>query len=445
MTIGIIGGGVMGLVIGSKLSRQGYSVHVMESASQLGGLATWFDYNEFIWDKFYHVILANDQHILGLINELGLSKKVHWASTKTGFLWEGKYISMNNHWELLTFPALNLYQKVRLVAGILACQFLQNPDNLHRLKADKWLSKVFGKGVYNTIWDPLLESKFGSLKKEIPASIMYSTIMRYRSTRNSSSGKESMGYLSGGLKVLIERLREEIIDHGGKVSCNCLVTSITEEESFINVVTSKESFHFDKLINTLPTFMFQKIAPNISGLYAQQRKPHFLGVICLSLVLKEAFSPYYVTNLIDKGFPFTGIIEPSNVASLTEFKGKHLLMLPRYDVPTSTWFDKTDQQIKDIFIEKLESIYPNVRSIILESFVNRAKIVQALWIDSAPTNTQPRKSEDGRIWIVNSELAPGHALSNNGIIEIASNAVAEFTTAGFNAERASPFVPPFGK
>ncbi len=427
MTIGIIGGGVMGLVMALKLSREGHQVHVMESETQLGGLATWFDYKDFVWDKFYHVILSSDTHLTGLIEELNLTDHLHWTSTKTGFLWNKKHISMNNHWELITFPALNIYQKVRLVGGILACQYLQDPEKLHSVKADKWLQSVFGKGVYKTIWEPLLESKFGALKHSIPASIMCSTITRYRSTRNSSSGKETMGYLSGGLKVLIEKLQEEILANGGTIDCNCKVSSIDDSsKDFIAVTTSLGIFKFDQLINTLPTFVLQKIAPDIKGLYKHQSKPHFLGVICLSLVLKKAFSPYYVTNLIDKGFPFTGIIEPSNVAGEKEFNGKHLLMLPRYDIPTSPWFDKSDQEIKDVFIDKLSKNWPDFKENVLHSFVQRARLVQAIWIDSAPAYTEPQISEDGRIWSVNSELAKGHTLSNNGIIEIASKASKDY-------------------
>lgn len=427
MKVGIIGGGVMGLVIALRLSRSGYSVHVMESESQLGGLATWFDYRQFIWDKFYHVILSSDKFLLDLIDELSIKEQLSWTQTKTGFLWHGSYISMNDYWELLTFPALNPYQKLRLVLGILACQFWPNPDKLQEKKSTEWLSSVFGKGVYSTIWEPLLESKFGTLKDKIPASIMYSTINRYKSTRDSSSGKEMMGYLQGGQRQLIQTLEKEILAHDGKISCNCKVTTINDQNNdSILVEANSDKYIFDSVINTLPTFLFRKIAPNIKDFSTTQKLPQFLGVICLSLVLKKQFSPYYVTNLIDKGYPFTGIIEPSNVARPEEFNGKHLLMLPRYDIPTSPWFDKSEEEIRSIFIEKLRTICPEISDLILESFVNRARLVQALWIDSPAPYTEPQKSADGRIWTINSELAKGHVLSNNGIVEIANKGANQF-------------------
>lgn len=416
MTVGIIGGGVMGLVIALRLSQKGIPVHVIESEKQLGGLATWFNYHYFVWDKFYHVILRSDQYLINLIDELGLSNSLRWTPTKTGFLWHGSYISMNNHWELLNFPALNAYEKFRLICGILACQFSKSPENI---KATEWLSSLFGKGVYNTIWEPLLESKFGTLKDQIPASIMHSTITRYKSTRKSSSGQETMGYLQGGLRTLIDKLEQQIVANGGKISLNCKVSSISEDKNLI-VKCNDTTFEFEKIINTLPTSIFKRISNGIPWNLDGKKTPQFLGVICLSLVLKQQFSPYYVTNLIDRGFPFTGVIEPSNVASENEFNGDHLLMLPRYDLPDSSWFDKSDEEIKQLFMENLRKIRPDIENLILDSFVNRARLVQALWINSSPPVSQEQKSPDGRIWSINSELAKGHVLSNNGIVEIAT-------------------------
>ncbi|MBE7559832.1 FAD-dependent oxidoreductase [bacterium] len=90
MKVGIIGGGTMGLALAHRLARQGCAVTVLEAAPQVGGLATWFDYGDFVWDKFYHVICRSDSHLLGLIDELGIGDKVKWSHTRTGFLWRGK-------------------------------------------------------------------------------------------------------------------------------------------------------------------------------------------------------------------------------------------------------------------------------------------------------------------------------------------------------------------
>ncbi|MFN4174329.1 MAG: FAD-dependent oxidoreductase, partial [Parachlamydiaceae bacterium] len=179
MKIGILGGGMMGFAMGYRLSKLGHEVTILEAAPQIGGLSTWADFGDFTWDKYYHVILKSDASLLKLIEELNLSDKLFWAATKTGFLWEGKHVSMSNGLEFLTFPPLNLFDKARLGFGILYNYSIKDAKQLNGKKASDWLRSVFGNKVYETIWEPLLESKFGSLKDKIPAHIIWSTLKRY--------------------------------------------------------------------------------------------------------------------------------------------------------------------------------------------------------------------------------------------------------------------------
>ncbi len=259
MKIGIIGGGVMGCVLAYRLSQKGYEVHLVESAHQLGGLSTWFNYGDFIFDKYYHVILKSDNHLLDLIHTLQLSSHLHWQETKTGFLWKGRYISMSNHWEFLKFPALNLFQKFRLGAGIIWNNSVSNPRQLDGYTAQAWLTKIFGKSVYDTIWDPLLESKFGILKNEIPGTIIWSTMRRYASTRSKGDGKEWMGHLKGGgLKVLLEKLAGEISKKNGQFHLNTKVESIGyDDQRNVRVQCADKTLIFDRVISTVPSTLLE--------------------------------------------------------------------------------------------------------------------------------------------------------------------------------------------
>ena len=414
---------MMGLALGYRLSKKGYQVHILEAEEQIGGLSTWFDYGDFTWDKYYHVILKSDSHLLGLIDELGLTEKLIWTPTKTGFLWRGKLISMSNYWEFLKFPALNFFQKLRLGFGILYSQYFVKPKNLESIPAKTWLKRVFGKGVFEVIWEPLLESKFGVLKDQVPATIIASTLNRYYSTRDKGGGKEWMGHLKGsGLKPLFEALEKEIVKRGGKVECHAAVKSIDDSDpKSLSVETAKGSYQFDTLYSTLPTAILQRIAPNLHFEAVSSKKPKFLGVIRLALVLKRSLSPYYVTNLIDRGNPYTGIIEVSALTLSEELQGKHLVMIPRYDVPDSEWFMKSDEEVKQSFISSIEKSWPNIEEEIIHSYVHRAPVVQALWIDSPPDTQYPAHTKDGRILSINAELAGRDTLNNNALVGVANH------------------------
>lgn len=417
----------MGSVLGYKLTKRGHRVTILESAPQPGGLSTWFQFDDFVWDKYYHVILQSDEYLIGLIDELGLTSKLHWANTKTGFLWQGDLISMSNYKEFLTFPPLNFAQKVRFALGVLYNNNVTNPKKIEGTTARSYLTHVFGEKVFHTIWEPLLESKFGTLKDQIPATILWSTMKRYATTRNKGDGQEYMGHLKGGgLIVLFEELYKHIRDGKGEILTNQKVIGVNHLNEGVEVKTEDKTHKFDQLISTIPTALLQKIAPQIQDLYPSSPKPRFLGVIRLALVLKRSLSPYYVTNLIDKGNPFTGIIEVSRLGDSVEFNNHHFVMLPRYDIPSSEWFDKGDDEIKRVFIDHLKKSFPDIEDNILKSFIHREKIVQALWIDSPPPNEKAAHTPDRRIWNVNNELAGHSTLNNNCVVKVANRLMEEW-------------------
>lgn len=436
MRIGIIGGGVMGLALGRRLALAGHETVVLESAPQVGGLATWHDYGPFTWDQYYHVICRQDADLLGLIRELGLEREMRWTETKTGFLWNGRLLSMSGRMEFLRFPALSLVDKVRLAAGIVRCQRIGDPAPLERAKASDWLRGVFGNRVYETIWEPLLKSKFGVLKDQIPATIMWATIKRYYEARGGGGGPERMGFLRGGLKTLFTALVRDIEDRGGRIRCSSPVISAHENGAGCVVETTEDRYEFDRVVGTVPSALLRKMAPGAEGLFAEapDGQPVFLGVVCMALVLKRRLSPFYITNLIQSGFPFTGIIEVSNLTGPEELEGHHLVMLPRYETPDSEWFAKTSGEIAETFLSSLEGVWPGLREHLVRYEVHRAKRVQAIWLETPPpADFRPGSTPSGLIWNVNAELAGRDTLNNNAIVRTANRAAELFLASAAGA------------
>ena len=84
-SVGIVGGGMLGMTLALRLSQAGHRVTIIEAAPSPGGLAAPQTIGGFTWDRFYHVILLSDANLRALLDELGISSRLFWRTTRTGF------------------------------------------------------------------------------------------------------------------------------------------------------------------------------------------------------------------------------------------------------------------------------------------------------------------------------------------------------------------------
>ena len=106
---------------------------VVEREKQLGGLATWHDFGGFYWDRFYHVILPSDKHLIRFVDELGLADRLEWRRTYTGFFVDDMMYSISNNLEFLRFPLLSMISKMRLAWTMLYCARINDWKRLEKI------------------------------------------------------------------------------------------------------------------------------------------------------------------------------------------------------------------------------------------------------------------------------------------------------------------------
>ena len=101
--------------------------------------------------------------------------------------------------------------------------------------------------------------------------------------------------------------------------------------------------------------------------------------MCASLVLNRPLGGFYVTNITDDGFPFTGVIEMTALVGTETFNGKHLVYLPRYTTAEDEAWEWSDEEVVDRFLAALRLMYPDLtEDDLVEAKVSRVRHVLAV-------------------------------------------------------------------
>lgn len=352
MRIGVIGGGMTGLVLAYRLTKKGHKVTVFEK-EETGGFAGTLKVNNVSVEKYYHHIFKNETAVQDLLSELGL--EVMWISSKVGMYHKGRIADFGTPFDLLKLPFLSIFDKIRLGIFTLLVPKLSDWKKLERIPAENWLVKYLGKRTYNVIWKPLLVNKFGEHYKKVPASYVWERLRMRTTSKHNILQSENLGYIEGSFQVLIDRLKEEIVEKGGRVFENNKVVSIKES----HLSTEEGEYEFDKIISTIALPEFLKIAPKISKEYKKELQDiKYSHVECLMLLLKKSLSDYYWVNIHENKCPFDLFVEHTNLMPMKLY-GSNIVYVSSYI--TDKRYSMPEKKVLKIYTDYLKKIFPNFK------------------------------------------------------------------------------------
>jgi len=432
-TWGIIGGGMLGMTLALRLSQKGNKVTIFESADKVGGLTSSWKMQDtngesMEWDRFYHVILMSDLNTRKVLKEIGLENDLRWVETKTGFYSDGKLYSMSNLIEFFKFPPINLIDKFRLGLTIFAASKIKDWERLEQIPVEVWLKRWSGKRVFEKIWLPLLKAKLGDNYKNTSAAFIWSTIQRMYAARKSGLKKEMFGYVTGGYEKVNHCFAKHLEEIGIDIQYNSKVKSINKtSDGKIEIVTQNSSQIFDEVISTLSSRESVKIAQELTDVEKKQHNDiKYLGVICPSVLLKKSISPYYVTNITDSWPPFTGIIEMTALIDKNETKGNHLVYLPKYVNPEDELFERSEEELRKLFMNSLYKMYPNLSQNDVNFWgTSKARIVFALPTINYSKKVPKVTTSLDNYYIINSAQIINGTLNVNETIQVAESKLKE--------------------
>ncbi len=423
----IIGGGILGMRLADKIKTSSNAVSVFESYTNLGGLLSSTRLGEVSWDSFYHVILKSDTKLLSLLEEIGLKDQIEWNTTKTGFYSSGKFYSMSNVIEYLKFPLISLWSKLRLGFTILYASKIKAWEKLEQIPVDKWLKKISGEATYKKLWQPLLRAKLGENYKEVSASFIWATIQRMYAARRSGLKTEMFGYLPGGYSNILKTYQHYLVDKGLDIKTNHQLKTleVLPDGRILLKFKNGKRYVYDKVIITFPSIFIPRVCNNLP---LQEKKMHrsikYMGVICVSLLLKKPLTDYYITNIVDPGYPFTGVIEMSSLVNPEHFKGHTLVYLPKYVLAKDDYFMMPEEEIFEEFVNGLMKMHPGLsKSDIIDIKLSKARYVFALPVVDYSKKIPPVQSSLPNLYLLNSAHIVNGTLNVNETLNLAESSI----------------------
>jgi protoporphyrinogen oxidase len=429
-SVGIVGGGLLGLGIAYELASKGVQVDVYEADKRLGGLAGSTRIGGVAVDRYYHCVTTTDHKVVSLAEELGLS--IRWRPLGVGFYHDGQRCSMSTPVDVLRFPGLRIDDKARLAAFVLACGRISDHEALDEIGIEEWARAKSGNRLWERLWAPLLDSKFDGRYDDLPATYLWSRMRRTAGTR-SKGGREVMGAIEGGYQALVDRLAERIQGMGSRVHTSTPIRHIPASATgrALGVVTEEGLREHDTVVTT-------QLRPNLSGLLDHELERRlggdplrYMGIVCLVARVKKSVSPYYAINITDRRVPITSVVETTHVVDPEAVEG-HLIYVPKYVQSTSADLTRSSEDITDEFLGHVQTLFGDFRrEDVIASQVARARVAEPVHVAGVENRIPPVFAAPGLAVASSARVHPNivHGQAIAGVAEhVAGEVLARLST-----------------
>lgn len=412
MKLNIIGGGMTGLAAAYIAAKQGIKVTVIEGSDKFGGLLNTFEIGGNQLEHYYHHFFTQDAELRWLLQDLGIADKAFYKKTTMGVFRNGKIYNFNSPIDLLKFKPVGLLGKLRFgLTSIFLGKFAKWRQNEDKPTLE-WFYKWAGRDITDALWKPMLNIKFGPYANQVPLSWMIGRMAQRLGSRKE--GDESLGYIQGSWKTLIEVLLKRLEEMGVELIKNEPVEEFKIENNEIKGIKTKNlQLQGDKFLLTIPSIYFDKIKN--SSLDANGIE--YFGAVCTILELKKSFSHIYWMNVADQGFPFGGVIEHTNFIPKEQYNGSHIVYLSRYFAMSEDLAKMSNEEIKAVMIPPLKRINPEfsedwIKNVYIFKTNTAATVCDLNFSDKVPACETSTKN----LYIANmAHIYPDERSTNNSI------------------------------
>ncbi len=324
----ILGGGIAGLSAGYFLSRSNrYEIVVLEQSNVVGGLCASFAHKNFTLDygphKMYSVLPGVLDELVDLMGDRALR-----VEKKNKIFLNGRYLE----YPLKLTNLLKVLGPVDFFEILIGFAFQKVRNIFDKTKArsyEDFMIKTFGRATYQMIFEPLAEKVWGAPKSlhadmaRIRVSSLNSLHLILRLLKllpeNNETSAKYFYYPQKGFGDFAEKLKEKIIEAGGKVFTNTTIKEFHQKNSRVTNISAKtkqtsQDFACDTLISSIPLEeLLNYVSPR------EENTDKVLGARHLILVYLLVNKPKLIDEqwifFPEKKFVFSRVSEQKNMSA----------------------------------------------------------------------------------------------------------------------------------
>ncbi|MCO5118024.1 MAG: FAD-dependent oxidoreductase [Burkholderiaceae bacterium] len=430
LRIGVVGGGIAGLAAAHFLSSAGAKVTLLEASDQLGGLGTFFEYGDTSLERFYHCMLPSDDHLLGLLRDIGLERETYWKETSFGFMRGTRLYPLNTPLDLLRFDVLPWRDRFRIgLTGLWGS--MRSSKGLDDITCEAWLTRLSGRRAFDAFWKPMLQGKFGDRYGEVPALWFWT-----RFNREKGAKRERKGYIRGGYRRIASELAASVTARGGTVRLRAPVERFDlDGQGRPSLTIAGEVLEsFDQVLYTAPVSLLGRMTAGGQLAAPVGRLDSTLdmqGVVNAVLMLRRGLTRHYWVAATDDDIPFQGVVESTTLLERSDTAGVHLVYLMNYVHRSEPLFAESDVAILDRYVAGLQRLFPDLKDDdIVDRFLFRSPFVEPLYTRGYQRRKPPMSLVPGRVFLATTSQVYPEVTSWNGSTGLVRQVVDQMLAQG---------------
>jgi len=417
--VAIVGGGIGGLASAHFLAMAGARVTLYEASDQLGGLGTFFKYQDTYLERFYHCMLPTDRHLLGLLRDVGLDSDTYWKETSFGYIHGRDLYPLNTPLQLLQFSVLPFRDRLRVgLTGLWGR--LRSSDGLDDITCAQWLTRLSGRRAFDAFWRPMLEAKFGDRYDRVPALWFWT-----RFNREKGGKRERKGYVRGGYRRIALAVAESVRAKGGTIRMATEVQrlDLAADGRPLLCVEGESPRVFDQVLFTAPLFFLHKTTTGGRLAHVVERADSGIdmqGVVNAVFLLRRGLTPHYWVAAVDEAIPFQGIVESTTLLDKSDTAGAHLVYVMNYVHRSAPRFQQSDSEVMHEYWTGLKALFPDLRDDdLIDRFVFRSPFVEPIYTTGYLSRKPPTELLPGRVYLATAAQVYPDVTSWNGATRLA--------------------------